>query len=72
MGVSLIIIAFMILYLSDKLIQIKENKDKIKELEEELEKINERIEIQEKLLNTINNIVSLKGIYKNGKTANKR
>lgn len=72
LGLSIITIAFIVLYLSDKLIQIKENKDKIKDLEEKFEKIEEKIEIQEKLLNTISDILILKGLYKNGKTTNFR
>lgn len=70
LGISIIIIAFILLYLSNKLIEIKENKEKIKELGENIEKMNDQMDLQGKLLNTLSNIVILKSVNKNGEKLN--
>lgn len=70
LGLSIILISFLVLYLSDKIIQVRENNEKIKNLSENIEIIERKIKIQEKLLNTISNIIITERVHKNGKTTN--
>ncbi len=62
-GLSWILIAFLIVYFSSYFTQIKANEDSIKGIDNKIKEINQYIEIQGKLLNTIKEIVILKKIY---------
>lgn len=59
LGIATIIFAFLSLYLFSYIFQIRENQKKIEELEKEVERIKTEKEVDEKLLNTIKDIVIL-------------
>lgn len=59
-GVITLVIAFVLVYFSFHIYQIKNNEKEIKELKEDNKKIKDKAENQEKLLNTLRDIVILK------------
>lgn len=63
-GVITIILALILLYFGFYTYQIKINHNEIINLKTEIGKIKEELEIQQKLLNTIKDIVILKGVRK--------
>ena len=61
-GILMMILAFLILYITGYSSQIKENKKKIIELEEEIKDTKENLEIKAKLLKDIRDIILIKRI----------
>jgi len=58
-GILAIILAFLLLYFSFYTFQIKNNQEEIKNLEEEIKNLKLEREVENKLLNTIKDIVLL-------------
>ena len=64
MGLALVVEAFLIFYFARNIAQIKNNQDNIKKNEDEVENIKKEMKIDRKLLNTIDNIMIARGVYK--------
>ena len=59
-GSSIIILGFLLLYFSFYTNQIKKNQDDINEIKEEIKKIRGKVDTQEKILNSLEEIIFLK------------
>ena len=63
-GILAILLGFLLLFFSFYTLQIKTNQDEINDIKKELNEINKNIKDREKLINTIKDVVLIKGMYK--------
>ncbi len=59
-GLTTILLAFLFLYFSYYILEIREHKKRIEHLEDIWKKIDNKIEVDEELLNTLKDIILLK------------
>ncbi len=65
-GLSLIVSGFLVLYFLSNISKIKENEEEINNLKKEVKLITQNIQADEKLLNTLKDIILLKKMNKKG------
>ena len=64
LGISIVVLAFLIFYLTSHISQIKTNQDSIAKIEEEIVDMKKEVEIDRKLLNTIDRIIIQKRLQR--------
>ena len=60
LGISIVILSFLLIFFADSLFRIRENTKKIRDLDQEVINIKQDKEVHEKLLNSLKEIVLLR------------
>ena len=60
LGVSIIVLAFLLIFFTDSIFRVRDNTKQIKEISEEIDEIKSKAEFNEKLLNTLKDIILLR------------
>ena len=57
LGIAIIVLAFLLIFFADAIFRIKDNTKQIKEIVDKVENIDRNLELDEKLYNTVKDIV---------------